>query len=72
MPRASAEGNARRTLDDAESVLHDLRKAGERMTAQDHREQTISYAASLASDDELDGRREVEQCLERMQGTLAK
>ena len=57
---------------DATSILRDLREAGEKMTAQDHREQTISYVLSLAGDDEFDARKEAEQCVDRMQGTAAK
>ena len=57
---------------DAASILRDLREAGEKMTAQDHREQTISYVLSLAGDDEFDARKEAEQCVDRMQGTAAK
>ena len=56
----------------AVSILHELREAGKNMTAQDHREQAISYALSLASDDGFDARKEAEQCLDRMQGTATK
>ena len=56
----------------AASILRDLRETGEKMTVQDHREQTISYVLSLAGDDEFDARKEAEQCLDRMQGTAAK
>ena len=57
---------------DAASILRDLREAGEKMTAQDHREQIISYVLSLAGGDEFDARKEAEQCVDRMQGTAAK
>jgi hypothetical protein len=57
---------------DAASILRDLREAGEKMTAQDHREQTISYALSLAGNGWSDARKEAEQYLDRMQGTAAK
>ena len=61
--------NAQHNVD---SLLRDLREAGEKMTAEDHREQTISYVLSLAGDDESDARKEAEQCVDRMQGTAAK
>ena len=57
---------------DAASILCNLREAGKKMTAQDHREQAISYVLSLAGDDEFDARKEAEQCVDRMQGTAAK
>ena len=57
---------------DASSILRDLREAGKKMTAQDHREQTISYALSLADNGWSDAREEAEQYLDRMQGTAAK
>ena len=56
----------------ADSLLRDLREAGEKMTAEDHREQTISYALSLAGNDGSDARKEAERYLDRMQGTAAK
>ena len=57
---------------DPASILRDLLEAGKKMTAQDHREQTISYVLSLAGNDEFDARKEAEQCVDRMQGTVAK
>ena len=55
-----------------DSLLRDLREAGKKMTAKDHREQTINYALSIAGKDWPGARKEAERYLDRMQGTKRK
>lgn len=56
---------------DTEMILRVLREAGEKMTAKDHREQTIAYvlaSAGLGPED----RKEVEHSIDKLYGTGTK
>ena len=71
MSNSKTTGNAGGTSE-AEAILRELREAGEKMTARDRREQTISYAAGLSGDDGPDNRQEAEQCIDKMHGTAVR
>ena len=57
---------------DPDAVIRDLLEAGKKMTARDHREQTITYVLASAHLDGAGNRKDVERCIDKIYGTETK